>query len=247
MHLRSVAFRSETYPTRDRYPFNLLVVQQTERIVFDTEVTLFVGENGTGKSTLLEAISQACNIFIWRDSERARFEVNPYEDKFHQHLALEWTSGFVPGSFFGSDIFRQFAQILDEWVASDPGQLQYFGGKSLMTQSHGQSLMSYFKSRYQIKGLYLLDEPETALSPRSQIELLEVLTKMSDAGHAQFIIATHSPILLACPGAMIYSFDHSPVKRLQYEETAHYQIYKGFMEDRRAYLRQHNRSDSPAS
>jgi predicted ATPase len=237
MHLRSVAFRSETYPTRDCYPFNLSVIQQTKRIVFDAEVTLFVGENGTGKSTLLEAISQTCNIFIWRDSERARFECNPYEDKFHQYLVLEWTNGFVPGSFFGSDIFRQFAQILDEWAASDPGQLRYFGGKSLMTQSHGQSLMSYFKSRYQIKGLYLLDEPETALSPRSQIELLEVLTKMSNAGHAQFIIATHSPILLACPGAMIYSFDHSPVKRLQYEETAHYRIYKGFMEDRRAYLK----------
>jgi len=107
--------------------------------------------------------------------------------------------------------------------------------------------MSYFKSRYQIKGLYLLDEPETALSPRSQIELLEVLTKMSAAGHAQFIIATHSPILLACPGAMIYSFDHSPVKRLQYEETPHYQIYKGFMEDRSAYLKPHDGLGSPAS
>ena len=237
MHLKSVAFRSETNPTKDCYPFNLSVFQQTKKIILETEVTLFVGENGTGKSTLLEAISQACNIFIWRDSERARFEFNPYEDKFHQYLALEWTNGFVPGSFFGSDIFRQFAQILDEWAASDPGQLRYFGGKSLMTQSHGQSLMSYFKSRYQVKGLYLLDEPETALSPRSQIELLEVLSKMSNAGHAQFIIATHSPILLACPGAMIYSFDHSPVKRLQYEETGHYRIYKGFMENRHAYLK----------
>ena len=233
MHITSVTFQPEKYPTKDRYPFNLSVFHRADRIVFDTRVTFFVGENGTGKSTLLEAISRACHIFLWRDSERVRFEVNPYEDRLHQCLAIEWADGRVPGSFFASDGFRQFAQILDEWASSDPGQLQYFGGKSLMTQSHGQSLMSYFKSRYRIKGLYLLDEPEAALSPRNQIELLALLTRMSDA---QFLIATHSPILLACPGATIYSFDHSPVERVVYEETDHYQIYRSFMEDRSRFL-----------
>ena len=105
-----------------------------------------------------------------------------------------------------------------------------------MTQSHGQSLMSLFKARYKIKGLYFLDEPETALSPKSQLELLKLLNEMSHAGHAQFIIATHSPILLACPGAKIYSFDHIPLKQIDYEETEHYQTYKSFMEDRTKYL-----------
>ena len=95
-----------------------------------------------------------------------------------------------------------------------------------MTQSHGQSLMSYFKTRYQIRGLYIVDEPETALSPKSQLELLRILHQMSQAGHAQFIIATHSPILLACLGAKIYSFDESPVKRIEYEDTQYYRIYK---------------------
>jgi predicted ATPase len=96
--------------------------------------------------------------------------------------------------------------------------------------------MSYFESRYKIKGLYLLDEPETALSPKSQLKLLEVLTRMGRAGHAQFIVATHSPILLACPGATIYSFDHCPVEPVRYEETSHYQIYAAFMKDREQYL-----------
>jgi predicted ATPase len=138
----------------------------------------------------------------------------------------------VPGSFFASEIFRNFAESLDEWAAADPGILKYFGGKSLITQSHGQSLMSFFTSRFQIKGLYLLDEPETALSPRTQLRFLEILEHMSKAGHAQFIIATHSPILLACPGADIYNFDTIPVTPIDYKETEHYRIYKELLKER---------------
>jgi predicted ATPase len=96
--------------------------------------------------------------------------------------------------------------------------------------------MSFFKARYKIKGIYFMDEPETALSPKSQLDLLALLKDMSQAGHAQFIVATHSPILLACPGAKICSFDHVPVKQVDYEETELYRIYKGFMEDRNKYL-----------
>jgi predicted ATPase len=121
--------------------------------------------------------------------------------------------------------------LVDEWEADNPGQIDYFGGKSLIAQSHGQSIMSFFKSRYKIKGLYLLDEPETALSPKSQLELLKLLQEMGSLGHAQFIVATHSPILLACPGSVIYSFDHSPMKTIQYEDTEYYRIYKTFMEN----------------
>jgi len=102
----------------------------------------------------------------------------------------------------------------------------------LVTQSHGQSMMSYFRSRYRIRGIYFLDEPETALSPRSQLELLEIIGENGRAGHAQFIIATHSPILLACKGARIYSFDHVPVSVIEYEETEHYRVYKNFFLER---------------
>ena len=140
-------------------------------------MTFFVGENGTGKSTLLEAIARRAGIHIWREGERTRCVVNLYEDKFYRGISIEWVNGPVPGSFFGSSIFQDFARLLDEWAATDPGQLDYFGGKSLLTQSHGQSIMSFFKARYAIRGLYLLDEPETALSPKTQIALLDLLTK----------------------------------------------------------------------
>ena len=153
-------------------------------------------------------------------------------------MEAEWTDDIVPGSFFSSQIFRNFAQLVDEWEADNPGQIDYFGGKSLIAQSHGQSIMSFFKSRYKIKGLYLLDEPETALSPKSQLELLKLLREMGALGHAQFIIATHSPILLACPGSVIYSFDHAPVKTIPYEDTEYYLIYKTFMENPHQYLEQ---------
>ncbi len=232
MHLKSVTLHPEKYPTRDCYPFNLPVFQRTERIAFPAPVTLVVGENGTGKSTLLEALCKASGIHIWQDTGKVRYKRNPYEDRLDECLSLEWADGRVPGSFFGSDVFAYFTQVLDEWAVSDPGQLRYFGGESLVTKSHGQSLMSYFRARYKIEGLYFLDEPETALSPRSQLELLDLLTRMSRLGHAQFIVATHSPILLACPGATIYSFDRVPLEPVAYEETEHYRIYHDFMHDR---------------
>jgi predicted ATPase len=141
----------------------------------------------------------------------------------------------VPGSYFGSQNFSHFARKLEEWAVNDRPMLEYFGGKSLITQSHGQSLMSYFESRYQRKGLYFLDEPETALSPRTQVDLLNLIIRESGKGHAQFVIATHSPILMACPGAKIYGFDGPEIAAVQYEDTDHYQLYKAFMADPQAF------------
>jgi predicted ATPase len=237
MHVKRVRLFPGRYPTTEYYPFNLPVFHHTRTITFRSPVTFFVGENGTGKSTLLEALSYTCGIHIWRGLERTPFQVNLHEKELHKYISVEWTDGVVPGSFFASEIFRYFAESLDEWAAADPGLLEYFGGKSLVTQSHGQSLLSFFKARYKIKGLYLLDEPETALSPKSQLGLLALLRDMGKAGHAQFIIATHSPILLACPQSQIYSFDHIPIKVIDYEETEHFKIYRGFMEDRVKYMR----------
>jgi predicted ATPase len=231
LHLKEARLRPDQYPTKDRYPFNLDVLRQTRKVAFSSPVTFFVGENGTGKSTLLEALARRCGIHIWSGEERGRAVVNPHERMLFLYTEVEWTDGPVPGSFFSSQIFRHFAQLVDEWEADNPGQIDYFGGKSLLTQSHGQSLMSFFKARYKIKGLYLLDEPETALSPKTQLELLRLLQEVSGLGHAQFIIATHSPILLACPDSVIYSFDHAPVRNIHYEETEHYRIYKHFMEN----------------
>ncbi len=236
LHLKEVRLLSEQYPTEDHYPFNMDVLRQTRSILFFSPVTFFIGENGSGKPTLLEALARRCQIHIWSGMDCTRCEPNPYEEMLFLYLQVVWTDGIVPGSFFSSQIFKNFAQLVDMWEADNPGQIEYFGGKSLLTQSHGQSLMSFFKARYKIRGLYLLDEPETALSPKSQLGLLKLLQEMSALGHAQFIIATHSPILLACPEANIYSFDHSPVKTIPYEDTEHYQVYKNFMENPNRYL-----------
>ncbi len=236
MYLKQVDLLSEKFPDRKQYPFNLEILQKTGNIRFDSLVTFFIGENGTGKSTLLEAIAEKCRINIWQGIERTRFKKSPYEKMLYNTIKVQWTEGPVPGSFFSSKIFQNFAQVLDEWASSDPGVLDYFGGKSLMKQSHGQSLMSFFKSRYKIRGLYLLDEPETALSPKSQLELVTLLKDMSQAGHAQFIIASHSPILLACPAAEILTFNNAFIEQIEYEETDYYKIYKDFLTNRYKYL-----------
>lgn len=235
-HINRVTLLHEKFPTDKYYPFTLPIFNLTESLSLDAPITIFVGENGTGKSTLLEALAHACNIHIWRASGGARYQTNQYEEQLHQCLRVEWSNGNVPGAFFGSEIFKDFKNALDGWAAADPGHLKYFGGKSLVTQSHGQSMMSYFRARYNIEGLYLLDEPETALSPKSQLELLKIIGENSRSGHAQFIIATHSPILLACKGATIYSFDKVPIQIVEYEETEHYKVYKRFLADKKTYI-----------
>ncbi|MCF8127665.1 MAG: AAA family ATPase [Deltaproteobacteria bacterium] len=236
MHLTEIQLFPEKYPTVRHYPFNLKIFHATRHLTFTTPVTFLVGENGAGKSTLLRALCHKCGIHIWEKERGDRMESNPYDELLYRYMDVQWKNGRVYGSFFGSENFRNFTEYVDEWAASDPESLKYFGGKSLVTQSHGQSMMTYFRARYQIKGLYFLDEPETALSPKSQLELVRILKAMGEAGHAQFIVATHSPILLACPGATIFSFDHVPVQPIQYEETEYYKIFKGFLENRENYL-----------
>lgn len=228
-HIKKVTIESETFPVTDQYPFSLELFQATREVLFTTPVTFFVGENGTGKSTFLEALSRACHIHIWEGEQRSRLHGNPYEGLLHTRLKVEWVNGLVPGSFFASEIFKHFSRMLDEWAVADPGTLSYFGGRSLMEQSHGQSHMSFFKNRYTIKGLYFLDEPENALSPARQLELLQILQTASSGGQAQFIIATHSPLLLSLPGAKILSFDGPVVSEIGYRDTAHYQVYRDFL------------------
>ena len=237
MHLKNLTFHPERYPTNKHYPFNLQIFNETRTVEFNNPVTFFMGENGSGKSSLLKAMANKCNIHIWKTYEKPGYVQNRYCEELYKYIDIEWFNDSVPGSYFSSEIFKDFAHILDEWASTDPGMLKYFGGESLVTKSHGQCHMSYFNSRYKLKGLYLLDEPENALSPKRQLELLKLLKEMSKAGHAQFIIASHSPILLALPDATIYSFDHFPIKQVDYEETDYYQIYKDFLNDRDMYLK----------
>ena len=236
-YLKHVNIHKEKFPVLDHYPFDLEILQNTDKVQFDTPITFFCGENGTGKSTLLKAIAIRCGIHIWQNDTGARSEPNPYTENLYEAITVRWKDGPVPGSFFGSQIFSHFARVLEEWAVSDVKMLNYFGGKSLITQSHGQSLMSYFQSRYSIKGLYFLDEPETALSPSSLIELLNLLIEISLQGHAQFIIVTHSPLLLACPDSRIYCFDNLKIEPIDYENTEYYKIYKTFMNHPNGFIK----------
>lgn len=235
MHIDNVIFHPDRYPTSEAYPFNLQVFHSRQALPFNSAITFFIGENGSGKSTLLKAIARRCNIYIWEE-DRSRYGNNPYEEDLFKYIDVAWKDARKPGMFFSSERYQHLAKIIDEWAISDPKLLEYFGGKSLMAQSHGESFMSYFKSRYAIEGIYFLDEPETALSPRRQIEFVRLLMDQTRDGHAQFIIATHSPILLSCPGAVIISFDGRKLKRIDYEETDYYVIYRDFLLNREHYL-----------
>jgi len=229
MHLNKIVLKPEEYPVKNVYPFNLSVLNQTPELNLKTNITFFIGENGSGKSTLLKAITRRCGIYIWQEYGKTRFEYNPYEDMLYKHIDVTWTNGKTPGAYFSSESYEHLTNVIDDWASADPALMGYFGGKSLITQSHGESFMSFFKARYKIKGVYFLDEPETALSPKRQIEFLKLLADMSFNGNAQFIIATHSPILLSCPDAAIISFDGDALEAVSYKDTEHFRIYRAFM------------------
>lgn len=231
IYLEKMDIDAASFPVQDQHPFDLGIYQNTDQLVFKNDITFFIGENGTGKSTMLRAMAHCCGIHIWQKESLSRIAANPHEETLYRHLRPTWTNGPVPGSFFGSQIFSDFARNLEQWAAMDENLLEYFGGKSLLAQSHGQSLMSFFSSRYGRKGIYFLDEPETALSPKSLIRLLNLLIAVREKGHAQFIIATHSPFLLACPGADILSFDQETIGPVSYQDTSYYNLYKAFMEN----------------
>jgi predicted ATPase len=236
MHLLRVKIHSEDYPAKRCYPFNVPALRATPELEFRRPVAFFVGENGSGKSTLLEAITRKCGVTIWDKPPRHLAYNNPYEDRLADYISVTWANGGAPGSIFRAETFHDLADFLDDVALCDPGRLKYHGGRILNTLSHGEGILSYFSTRYHIKGIYFLDEPEAALSPASQVRFLRVLQQVEAAGHAQFIIATHSPILLAYPGAQIFSFDGVRIEEVAYEDTAHYRLYRQFLTDRNAFL-----------
>ncbi|MGD8489664.1 MAG: AAA family ATPase [Anaerolineae bacterium] len=238
MFITKVRINQRQFPTQGTYPFNVPAICQTQELTFRRPVTFFVGENGSGKSTLLEAITRKCGVHVWDKPRRHRAHNNPFEDKLSRFVTVSWANGRVSGSLFRAETFYEFADFLDDVALCDPGRLAYHGGRILNTLSHGEGILSYFRGRFQVKGLYFLDEPEAALSPASQVKFLNLLHQVAMEGHAQFIIATHSPILLACPSAQIFGFGRDCIREMRYEETEHYQLYAQFFADRSAFLSQ---------
>lgn len=220
------------------FPFSLPIIKNLQEIHFSTQVTFFVGENGTGKSTILESIAHHAGFGAEGGSKNISFKTSA--DKVYsgvQHLAdqltLSWRQKPKDGYFFRAESFYNVANYLDK-LGSDA--YKPYGGKSLHHQSHGESFFSFFKNRIGSGGFFILDEPEAALSPQRQLSLLVIMKQLCKDLNTQFIIATHSPILLAYPEATIYSCDDNKLKKITYTQTDHYQITKQFLNNPELYL-----------
>ncbi len=201
-------------------------------------MTFFVGENGAGKSTLLEAI--ACHAGFGPEGGSKNINFTTADKKTYapaeqlsKCLTLSWRKKTREGYFFRAESFYNVANHLDTVM---PDALQFYGDKSLHAQSHGESFFSFFSNRLYPDGLYILDEPEAALSPQRQLSLLVIIHELCKNSSAQFLIATHSPILLAYPDATIYSCDGDQLTTIGYTETQHYQITKRFLDNPARYL-----------
>ena len=210
------------------YLNNLPVIKYLKKekeISFSSPVTFFVGENGTGKSTLLEAIAVAFGFNAEGGSKNFTFSTNDTHSLLCEHIEIAKRRFAKDGFFLRAESIYNAATYIDEVKAT-----HNYGGVSLHNQSHGESFMSIIKNRFFGNGIYILDEPEAALSPNRLLTLMSEINELVKKD-SQFIIATHSPILLAFPNAQILEFDKDGIKEVSYTETEHYKITKSFLDN----------------
>lgn len=233
--LKRIELQHELIPSYDDYPFSIPAIKNLKELHFDKQVTFFVGENGSGKSTLLEAIAYQCEFNTAGGGRNNYFDLPQSESALGEYIRLAWLPKVTKGFFLRAESFYNFASHIDEIGIYDA-----YGGRSLHQQSHGESFLSLFTNRFKGKdrAIYLLDEPEAALSPQRQLSFLKLLHDLTSSGNSQFIIATHSPILLGYPNATIYSFDNDQIQEIDYEMTDHYQITKYFLQNREKFLQE---------
>ena len=237
-YLERLFLRQDVELDRSRFPMSLPFTCELD-LRFEHTVTFFVGENGSGKSTLLEAIAELCNVPVGGGGR------NELADLQAPHAVSELApllrAGFKrrprDGYFFRAEFQSHFATLLEERRADpdfhgDP--YARYGGRSLHTRSHGEAFLAMF-SAWMAPGIILMDEPESALSPQRQLALLVQMANLAQAGGVQFIIATHSPIILTFPGAVLLSFDGGMIERKHLQDTEHYQITRGILENPELY------------
>jgi predicted ATPase len=205
------------------YPFTIAAFSRGIDLTFTSPVTFFVGENGSGKSTLLEALAEGCGFNPEGGSRDHHRETAAGRSPLLQALRLTWRPKVTKGFFLRAESFYNFATYIEG--VSD---MRAYGGKSLHAQSHGESFLALFSHRFD-HGVFILDEPEAALSPQRQLSFLRIVHDLTKAGHAQFLIATHSPIILAYPGAVLFSLDGDAIEEIAYRETKHYLITRDFL------------------
>ncbi len=228
--LRRVTLRSdEADPAR--YPWNVRAFSHGIDLPFRSNVTFFVGENGSGKSTLLEAIAECCGFNPEGGNRDHHFATFGDRSALASALRLSWLPKVTEGFFLRAESFYNFATYIEQVSTLLP-----YGGKSLHQQSHGESFLALFVNRFE-QGIYLLDEPEAALSPQRQLSFLKILHDLAEPNQAQFLISTHSPILLSYPGATLYSLDGDSIEEIGYRETEHYRLTKDFLNAPERYLK----------
>jgi predicted ATPase len=226
-----VELKRDEVPSFAAYPFSLPAVRNLDVLKLHPRVTYFVGENGSGKSTLLEAIAVSCGFNAEGGTRNFRFGTRASHSDLHEYIRV--AKGIrkpKDGFFLRAESFFNVATEIERLDSEGMGPrvIDSYGGKSLHEQSHGESFLALMMNRFGGHGLYILDEPEAALSPQRQ---LAALARIHDLVHSdsQFIIATHSPILMAYPEAYIYACSTDGIKLIDYYDTEHYRVMRDFV------------------
>lgn len=238
-YLLDVRLRRERVPSFEEYPFSLPVVRHLHTLKLHPKVTFIVGENGSGKSTLLEAIAVGWGFNPEGGTKNFRFGTRSSHSALHEYLVLAKSIRHARDGFFlrAESFFNVATEIerMDEIPAPAPPVINSYGGRSLHEQSHGESFFSLMMNRFGGNGFYVLDEPEAALSPVRQLAMISRLHELVQQ-QSQFIIATHSPILMAYPDACIYQISGDGMQQVEYEQTEHYVVTKSFINNPRRQL-----------
>ncbi|HDK7169307.1 TPA: AAA family ATPase [Clostridium botulinum] len=226
-YLRYVELCRERIRSFSEYPYCLSAIKDLSRIEFHPKVTYIVGENGTGKSTILEAIAIACGFNPEGGTRNFNFSTNDTHSDLYKNLKLvRGVKRPYDGFFLRAESFYNVATNIDEIY--EIGDLDPYGGVSLHSQSHGESFLSVIRNRFSGSGLYILDEPEAALSPSRQMSMLVIMHELIQK-NSQFIIATHSPIIMSYPDSIIYEL-RDGIKEVMYKDTEHYKITRNFLD-----------------
>jgi predicted ATPase len=220
-------------PDAKAYPYHLPVLRALERLEFHPSVTYFVGENGSGKSTLMEGLAVAAGMNAEGGGRNFNFATRATHSSLDEVLRLAWGVQRPRDCFFlRAESFYNVATVLEEMddiESNSPKIIPIaYGGVSPHERSHGESFFALFKHRFMGNGLYFLDEPESALSPKRQLQFLALLHRYVCLG-GQFVIATHSPILMAYPNSRLYEFTRDGLREGRYEETEHFLVTRGFL------------------
>jgi predicted ATPase len=223
------------------HPFTIPLLERQLDLRLTTPVTFVVGENGSGKSTLLEALAWALGFNAQGGNKDNSYAEGADGHVLGRALALSWRQRVSDGFFLRAETFFNFATYLEEVGSS----FLAYGGKSFHAQSHGEGFLALFENRVE-DGVYLLDEPEAALSPGRQLTFLSILYQLASMKVAQFVIATHSPILLTLPGATIFSIEEGQLREVGYRETEHFKLTRDFLNAPERFHRHlfRNQSDS---